>query len=239
MLRAQLARSEAEYRRASTLFNDDRGVSERVVQEAQAAWRADQAKLAASNRLAGEFTVQMRQQWGDTLAQGAAQANAELLTKLASGQEVIVQIALPLHEAPAQLQLTALGSAADQWVSARLVGPAPRADTQFAGKTFFYRAPARALRIGMQLTARHEVGQSVQGVVVPREALVWHGGKSWVYLKQSADAFLRREVAAGETLDEGWFVQKSFAAGQEVVVSGAQLLLSEEFRYQVRNENDD
>lgn len=239
VVRAQLARSEAEYRRASALFNDDRGVSERVVQEAQAALRADQAKLAASNRLAAEFVAQMRQQWGDTLAQGAPQANADLISKLASGQEVIVQIALPLQEAPAQLQIAPLSAGEGEWVSARLVGPAPRSDAQFAGTTFFYRAPARALRIGMQLTARHDVGQRVAGVVVPREAVLWHGGKSWVYVKQGGDAYIRREVTAGEALDAGWFVQSGFTAGQEVVVSGAQLLLSEEFRYQVRNENDD
>ena len=37
----------------------------------------------------------------------------------------------------------------------------------------------------------------------------------------------------------GWFVPKGLEAGQEVVVTGAQLLLSEELEFQIRNENED
>lgn len=238
VVRAQLTRSEAEYRRAAALFKDDRSVSQRVLQEAQALWRADQAKLAASNRAAAEIAASMRQRWGESLAARATQASSELLTKLARGEDVLVQAVSASQEPPAQLDIAPLGNEQD-WVSARLIGPAPRGDAQFAGPTFFYHAPGRTLRLGMQLVARHEAGQRVQGVVVPREAVVWHGGKSWVYLQHGGEAFVRREVAASEPLEQGWFVREGFSAGQVVVVSGAQLLLSEEFRYQIRNENDD
>ncbi len=238
VVRAQLARSEAEYRRADALFKDDRSVSERVLQDAQAAWRSDQARLAASNRAAAQLAAGMRQQWGELLGERATQAASDLLSKVARGEEVLVQVALPAQQAPVQLDVAPLGSESD-WASAKLIGPAPRADAQFAGQTFFYRAPAHALRVGMQIAARHEAGQRAQGVSVPREALIWHGGKSWAYLKQGVDAFLRREVVTGQPLDDGWFVQQGFKGGEEVVVRGAQLLLSEEFRYQIRNENDD
>jgi hypothetical protein len=238
VVRAQLARSEAEFRRADALFKDDRSVSERVRQEAQSAWRADQAKLAASNRAAGLLAAGLRQQWGEQLAERTTQAASDLLNRIARGEEVLVQVALAGQQAPAQLDVAPLGSES-AWASARLIGPAPRADAQFSGQTYFYRAPAHALRVGMQVAVRHEAGERAQGVSVPREAVVWHGGKSWVYLKQGPDAYLRREVVAGQPLDDGWFVQEGLKGGEEVVVRGAQLLLSEEFRYQIRNENDD
>jgi len=68
---------------------------------------------------------------------------------------------------------------------------------------------------------------------------VWHAGKSWVYRKNDAETFARYEVTTSNQLGEGWFQNGSLEDGDEVVVSGAQLLLSEELKFQIRNENED
>ena len=39
-------------------------------------------------------------------------------------------------------------------------------------------------------------------------------------------------------MESGWFNQ-GLSVGEEVVVNGAQLLLSEEFKSQIKNENED
>ena len=82
-------------------------------------------------------------------------------------------------------------------------------------------------------------GKTREGVLVPDAAVVWHGGKAWAYVKQGNDRFVRREVSTAQDLPGGWFNAEGFAAGEPVVVSGAQLLLSEELKYQIRNENED
>jgi len=51
--------------------------------------------------------------------------------------------------------------------------------------------------------------------------------------------FARHEVSTAQELDGGWFNAGGLNADDEVVVSGAQLLLSEELKYQIRNENED
>ena len=94
----------------------------------------------------------------------------------------------------------------------------------------------------------------VDGVIVPNTAVVWHAGKSWVYRKRDAETFGRYEISTASELGDGWFQatapetgsdeaalpqSASLVPGDEVVISGAQLLLSEELKYQIRNENED
>jgi hypothetical protein len=78
-----------------------------------------------------------------------------------------------------------------------------------------------------------------EGVIVPASAVVWHGGKAWAYVKEDADRFVRKPVSTSQEMGNGWFTAEGLEADDKVVVSGAQLLLSEELKFQIRNENED
>jgi hypothetical protein len=108
------------------------------------------------------------------------------------------------------------------------------------GATYFYIVSGEGLRAGMPVVGALKLsGESRAGVVIPFSAVVWHGGKAWAYVKADHDRFLRKPVATSEEIGNGWFTADGFAPDDEVVVSGAQLLLSEELKYQIRNENED
>ncbi|MGE5174109.1 MAG: hypothetical protein ACM3MD_09810 [Betaproteobacteria bacterium] len=77
-------------------------------------------------------------------------------------------------------------------------------------------------------------GKHTPGVVVPDSAVVWLDGKAWAYVQKGREPFFRQEVSTNHPVGEGWLVTKHFSAGDRVVVQGAQLLLSEEFRSQIR-----
>ena len=47
-------------------------------------------------------------------------------------------------------------------------------------------------------------------------------------------SFVRREIQATQPTDDGWFVSNGVKAGERVVASGAQLLLSEELKSQIQ-----
>ena len=50
----------------------------------------------------------------------------------------------------------------------------------------------------------------------------------------------RLPISVDNPSNGGWFNQsKQLNTGDELVVNGAQLLLSEEFKYQIKNENED
>ena len=102
--------------------------------------------------------------------------------------------------------------------------------------SFFYLAPARpqGLLPGMNVLAYLPIGPPVQGVMVPAAAVVWWQGKAWVYVQTDPNHFVRRELSTETPVPEGWFVGTGLAAGDSIVVRGAQLLLSEEFRAQIQ-----
>jgi hypothetical protein len=71
-------------------------------------------------------------------------------------------------------------------------------------------------------------GAARRGVVVPRSALVHHEGEVFVYVERAPDRFERRRVVLEGPEGDGWFVSSGVAAGDRVVVTGAQQLLSSE-----------
>jgi hypothetical protein len=243
VLRAQLANREAEYKRLAALNADDRNVSARAVQSAYAQWQADKAKLRAAQDQAANIHDNMRAGWGDVLARWAKEPTSKIFDSLISHDEAIVQFTVPfdLKVDPASAPLVVAPIAAKgEGREAIFVSPSPQVDPQAAGRTFFYRVPGRDLRIGTRVEGRFRSdAEAREGVIVPVSAVVWHAGKAWAYVELDEEKFERREVATRNELDGGWFNSGVFKPGEEVVVSGAQLLLSEEFRYQIRNENED
>lgn len=245
VIRAAIASKRQEYERLEQLNRDNRNVSDRAVEAAQAAWKAEEARLAAAATAAANWRDAMRQQWGATLAGWATQQPAAApLQALLQHQESLLQVTLPF-EAPAPSAGTPLAvtpaGADGRRVAATLVSAAPRSEGTLPGRTYYYRAPADSLRAGMRVTARLPAQQQARaGVLVPDAAIVWFANQSWVYHKMAADKFMRQPVRTDIETPEGWFNPvEVLDAGEEVVTSGAQLLLSEEFKYQITNENDD
>jgi hypothetical protein len=102
--------------------------------------------------------------------------------------------------------------------------------------SFFYvaSAPTPGLLPGMNVLAYMPVGPQVAGVTVPAPSIVWWQGKAWVYVKKGPDHFVRHAVPTEHPVKDGWFVVNGFSAEDRLVVRGAQLLLSEEFRSQIQ-----
>lgn len=234
-------------KRLQLLNQDDKNVSDRAVQEAVAALNGEQARLAASNTLARGLYESMRQQWGTTLANWAVKrtTNSEL-QPLLDYREVLLKVTLPFDvtlNKNSLLQIAQIGGKT-QLAKARFISDAPQADSTIQGKTYFYLAPAGNLRAGMRVTARMDAqNKATSGVIVPHEAVVWFSNQAWVYQKISKDKFIRRlistEVEIESAAISGWYNTKGLVVGDELVISGAQLLLSEELKYQITNENDD
>jgi hypothetical protein len=70
-------------------------------------------------------------------------------------------------------------------------------------------------------------------VVIPSSAVVWLNNKAWIYVQKDEDHFVRGAVSTEEPFKDGWLVEKNTIDGNKIIISGAQLLLSEEFRSQI------
>lgn len=244
VVRASLANNQQDYQRLLQLNQDNRNVSDRAVASALATVKADEAKIRAAETSASNIRDSMRQLWGETLSGIAVEQPAgDTLRQLVEYKQVLVQVTLPFNVAePAvnsRLTVSPTGDP-DKLIEARLVSRAPASDTTIPGKTYFYRANAANLRAGMRVSVRMpETDKAVTGVIVPASTIIWHGGKAWVYKKQGEDRFLRTLVDTNIEVNEGWFNSGNLRPGDAIVNSGAQLLLSEEFKSQIKNENED
>jgi hypothetical protein len=242
--RANSQKNLQQYQRLKTLNEDDKNVSDRAVQEALALVNTDNANIKSSELQIKALQNSMKLQWGESLAKLAFDETLPPhLANLLNRKSVLVQVSLPLisanPSAGSTINIIPLNESTTP-IQAIYVSPAATADTNGFGKTFYYSAPAEQLRIGMRVNV--EVGDSksnaVDGVIIPSNAVVWYAGTPWAYFKQSKDQFVRKPISADTEVDSGWF-NKNISTDSEVVVSGAQLLLSEEFKYLIKNENED
>lgn len=222
--RATSAASRREYERLQTLHDDDRNVSDKALQAAEAIWRADDAGTQAAREALAAVERNARQQWGDPLAL-AVTVGSPLFERLAARREILLQVSLPAGVAIGKPPQTArVQDANNSLRSAALVSPAQRTDARLQGASFFYVAEAEGLMPGMTVIVLLPVeaqAAQAQGVVVPASAVGWWQGKAWVYVAQQKDHFVRREIATDHPLEDGWFAVQGFAASEAVVIKGA------------------
>jgi len=104
-------------------------------------------------------------------------------------------------------------------------------DPQMQSRGFLFLVEPNTAKLapGAAVTAYLSVaGEPQRGVIVPRAAVIRHAGEAWVFLETNATNFVRRAIALGPPLENGWFVSAGVEAGDQVVVTGAQAVFSEE-----------
>jgi len=80
--------------------------------------------------------------------------------------------------------------------------------------------------------------QTQQGIIIPQAALIWHLGQSFVYVQRDEDEFKRVKINQKTRFDSGhYFIPHGLQENDRLVISGAQALLSEEFRGQIPAED--
>jgi len=250
LLKSQLALAESvlpnhqlQYQRYKQLNDDDKNVSDKALQEAQLLVINDQTHIKTTQAQLKALNDTIVAQWGQPLAMLVTQhPSPGPLHDLLMQKKVLVQVSFPLNfkapEGNSSILITPIQDEITP-IRADYVSQSIQTDISNIGKTYFYSAPADYLRVGMRVNVvPAQASSSLKGVLVPNQAIAWHGGMAWIYVKTKPDTFLRKPVASDIELDNGWF-DNSLTPGTEVVIRGAQLLLSEEFKFQIKNENDD
>jgi hypothetical protein len=224
---AGFAASRAEAMRTRKLFSEDRTVSARVVEAASAQEQADLQRVNAAHR-------ELALEWGGGVADLQAHRRAELLDELAGAKVELVRVEIPTGS-PIPRSGTSIevrGNSAAEVFAGAVLGTLPTADPrlQTRGVLVELKGNAAKLPIGQMLSAEvpgFEVA-GVDGVILPRAALLRRDARVWVYVQTAPTAFVRREVRDFRPGLSGWFVAKGFAPGDRVVATGAAALLGVE-----------
>ena len=219
--------SSSEVARLKTLEGQG-NASARALQTAEAAASRDGVTIQSARE-------RLTLSWGKVVAD--QKDLPAFIHDLTSVEAALVRIDLPvgdtLKEPPAGARIANLsGASAD----AALLEKASSMDPQMQGQGFVFLLKPNSLRLtsGESVVGYLKIpGESLAGVIIPREAVVRVEGAGWAYVLNSAgDAFTRIEVALDHPTEAGWFVTKGLTAGQYVVVTGAQQLLSIELKGQ-------
>jgi hypothetical protein len=233
-----------QYQRLKALNEDDKNVSDTAVQDALALVNADNAKITAIQSQLKNLEASIQLQWGAELSKLIIGNTSEAhLNNLFTRKNVLVQVSLPLEMGTpnkgSNIYVSPLNETSKP-ITATYVSPATAADMSSTGKTFYYSAPAESLRTGMRISASPKATSKseTQGVLIPNTAVIWHDGKPWIYIKAKKEQFQRIPISADVEVGDSWFNQ-NIKPDTEIVTSGAQLLLSEEFKYLIKNENED
>jgi hypothetical protein len=159
----------------------------------------------------------------------------QVLLELADNTRPVVRIAWPDEAGPARSRLILLPPQGDARIDAALIGPAAEADPLTRLPAYLYRARARWAGAvpGTSVSALVPDGTKTEGVLVPDPAVVQWEGLAWAYLQRAAGEYARVRVPTDRPAAGGWVVGPPLVAGDTVVVTGAQELLSEEFRTRV------
>jgi hypothetical protein len=222
--------AKAELDRTQALYADVQNASLKALQAARSASIAATTKVKAAQIGLDAAATSARQSYGAVVATWIAAASPDL-ARLLDRREVLLRVVFPGSQggpAPSVLQANADGIGA---FDARWISASPQADSGIQGQTYFYRA-AVSLGAGIRISARAPGAAAQAGVLIPADAIVWFGGLPWAYVQSAPDRFQRRVVDPRFPQDGDFFVTEGLKPGDRVVVRGAQLLLSEEFRAQ-------
>ncbi len=228
---AALQASTKEYERVQTLFAQNQNASARALETAQAALNKDRIALES---------VQLRllAGWGKEIASRVDLP--ALVASLAARQAALIRVDVPLGDGPPAPPVGARlapAGAPDHVIEAQMLGPAPTTDPQSQTEGYLFLAQTDALAPGAAVVAWLAVpGPARSGVVIPREAVLRHEGQTFVYLQTREGVFQRQAVVLERPLGAGWFVpagandHSPLQPQENVVVVGAQQLLSEELK---------
>lgn len=232
---AKLAAAQTAYRRAQDLYRDQHNISAAQLQAAEAEFRVDQAEATAAETERQTLEMSARQAWGPVL--GPAIGNmTPLFTRLLTQADVLVQVTLRPGQPgvqPASGAFLRLDDGAHMPLA--FVSAATRTDPRVQGPGFLFTAPAGSgLLPGMSVEAFLPGSRTVTATVIPSAAIVWGQGRAWAYVRTGPKTFARRPIPTDWPAPADGYIVANQPPGTELVVAGAQMLFSEEFRSQLQ-----
>ena len=240
-IEAKLSQSHLAMQRSKKL-RDAGGGSNRQFQLQQSQWLSDKAELAESHYFLETIKENTRYQWSGGAIKWLFSHNDKFYQQLINHQQFIVKITLAsgqsLSKETPSIYIDSNGYR-HQATPAKFLMNAPQIEHLSLGLSYFFVSKNPALRIGMSVTAWIPKNQQRRGFIIPITAVVWHLGQAFIYLQIEDDLFMRQVISNFERVTNGYFVRRELPESDLLVIEGAQMLLSEEFRGQIPDEDDD
>ena len=224
-------------------LHKNEAVSTRKLQEQQLQWQSEKALLSTTSLQRRMLLAESRLQWGHILTDWFTQTASQQADNIIINKSQLLQVTLPIGR-PLPDGIETIKFAADghrkNAVSADFISAVPQVDPFSQGARYFFLSSSPTIQIGMRIIAwiPSQV-KTLRGIIIPRSALLWHLGQAFVFVKLSNDSFSHRNIVHYIETPDGYFIASGIEEDEEVVIQGAQMLLSHEFRSQIPDEDDD
>ncbi|GAB6140404.1 hypothetical protein JCM14076_11330 [Methylosoma difficile] len=225
---AHLKQAEQFLNRQQELYKN--GISaQRQLQDQQLQWQNAHAESITASQQMQAIKEEALIGWGKVLTEWALADTSAHLDDFITGKRSLLQISLPantlLNNDPTTIAIGVTGER-NQAQTATLIAKAPQSLGNEQGNNYFYQTNGDNIRIGMKISAWLPTAQYQTGVVIPQSSLVWSQSQALVYIKNDQQQFSPRPINQYTASKDGYFVSDNLAADEEIVVTGAQMLLS-------------
>ena len=239
---ARFQQSEQNINRQQDLYSN--GVtSKRSLQEQQAQWQSNHAQVDAAHYQSTAITDEALLLWGKELSNWALSNDHSKLDAFLSGRQKLIQITLPSHHHLANTIRTIdveVSGNRSKAHKAEFISAATHTELVAQGESYFFQSSDKNLLPGMAISAWiPEQSSAMTGFIIPKSALIWYMDQALVYIKTTETTFSHLVLSHYSPTADGYFVPDTLSTNQHLVITGAQMLLSEELREQIPKEDDD
>jgi hypothetical protein len=235
--RASAEASQTEYERLRQLNLNGKNASDKSVEAARASAESDAALVQNAEQAITVLKGSALLHWGPVVA-GWLEGNSPQLDALLLQRRFLLQVTgtASSFSAPKRAIVQYLDGAHAQ---AAFISVLPQLNPRLQAPSLLYEVAAHpGLVPGINLSVFLPSGPLLTGVIVPSSGVVWWQGSSWCFVEESPGKFVRAAVQTSSPVSNGWFMTEGIGPNARVVTSGAQTLLSEEFRSQIQADQD-
>ena len=243
ILADELASHTQILKRAEALY-ETKSLTLRELEQIRAEHAAKYSRLSAGKTRISNFTYEARSKWGGVIGDMILdQENQSGFDLFASGDSALVIIFLLKNQKldPEQQKVYVNDvSERKTAIEAHFIDYATTVDNPFHGEGYIFSFNKPRLSAGLQLYAWVEEGnEEINGLYVPERAVIWYANDPWIYIKIKNNLFVRKPLENTVKLPEGWLLKEPNQDNMQVVTSGGQTLLSEEFKWAIPDEDAD
>ena len=243
-LNTQLKEEIKHFKKLQTLNEDNKNIADSVVGEKEIEINNLHNNLNIQKNNKNNLLRVIGQEWGQSFKDLLTDPKTSLLQNIFNSDSRLIKITIANNKTqklpPSELILFSPLQPHNKY-KANLISKAPFGSLDIQGSSYFYLTLSNDLMIGSKINAHIESAEDsqVKKFHIPKSAIIWNVGKPWIYVESSNNSFLRHPIFKLEEVNDGWVVQFENIPPRAIVTKGAQLLLSEEYKYLITNENED
>jgi hypothetical protein len=228
-----------------TLNEDNKNISDQALSDQQILVANISGSIDNINILLKNLKQKVLSQWGDKFYKLIKNEKPiKNLQSLLDGKSRLVKITLPSSDGeqviPKKILFNPINGSKE--IEGYFVSKAPTVDHSLLGQTFYYLINSSDIRIGSKLIGFYQNtnDKKISLFELPHNSIIWSSGLPWVYVEKESAVYIKKPVVLKNEIKGGWLASSdNISDNDKVVIKGAQLLLSEEYKYQIKNENED